>query len=109
MGLCGNEDVGQMSAWYILAAMGIHPICPGNSRYEITSPVFQEVEIKLDQRFYPGKKFKIVAHNNSSENIYIQSVALNGKKINRLWITHDEITEGGVLEMYMGKKPLLIK
>lgn len=80
-----------------------------HSRYEITSPVFQEVEIKLDQRFYTGKTFKIIAYNKSSENIYIQSVALNSKKINRLWITHDEITEGGVLEMYMDKKPLLVK
>ena len=73
--------------------MGIHPVCPGNPRYEITSPVFESVEINLDTHFYSGKNFKI---------IYIQSVSLNGKKLNRLWITHDEIVEGGVLEFEMG-------
>jgi len=102
LGLCGNEDVGQMSAWYVLAAMGIHPVCPGNPRYEITSPVFESVEINLDTHFYSGKNFKIIAHNNSPQNIYIQSVSLNGKKLNRLWITHDEIVKGGVLEFEMG-------
>ena len=104
MGLCGNEDVGQMSAWYVLAALGIHPICPGNPCYEITSPVFDEVEIKLDPHFYTGKTFKVKAHNNSRENIYIQSIRLNGKKIDRLWISHDEIVQGGILEFEMGKE-----
>ena len=105
LGLCGNEDVGQMSAWYVLAAMGIHPVCPGNPRYEITSPVFESVEINLDTHFYSGKNFKIIAHNNSPQNIYIQSVSLNGKKLNRLWITHNEIVKGGVLEFDMGPEP----
>ena len=91
-----------MSAWYVLAAMCIHPVCPGNPRYEITSPVFESVEINLDTHFYSGKNFKIIAHNNSPQNIYIQSVSLNGKKLNRLWITHDEIVKGGVLEFEMG-------
>lgn len=107
MGLCGNEDVGQMSAWYILAAMGIHPVCPGNPIYEITSPVFEEAVIRLDNRYYPGKSFKIVARNHSPENIYIQSVSLNGKKLDRLWISHDEITQGGVLEFEMGNAPAI--
>ena len=105
MGLCGNEDVGQMSAWYILAAMGIHPVCPGNPVYEITSPVFDEAEISLDTRYYPGKSFRIVAHNNSPENIYIQSVSLNGKKLERMQITHEEIVHGGILEFEMGNQP----
>jgi len=106
VGLCGNEDVGQMSAWYVLAALGIHPICPGNPRYEITSPVFNEAEIKLNSHFHTGKVFKIIAHNNSRENIYIQFIRLNGRKINRLWITHDEIVQGGVLELEMGKNKI---
>ena len=106
MGLCGNEDVGQMSAWYILAAMGIHPICPGNPRYELTSPVFDEVEISLDPAYYPGKRFTIIAHNNSPKNIYIQSISLNGKPLNRLWISHEEIIRGGVLEFEMGDHPV---
>lgn len=106
MGLCGNEDVGQMSAWYILAAMGIHPVCPGKAVYEITSPVFSEVEIHLDSHYYKGKKFRIVAHDNSPENIYIQQATLNGRTLDRLQITHEDITQGGVLVLQMGDSPL---
>ncbi len=104
-GLCGNEDVGQMSAWYIMASMGFHPICPGSTRYEITSPVFDKVTISLDKDYYKGKRFTVIAKNNSPENVYIQSIKLNGKPLDRLWITHDEITRGGVLEFVMGKEP----
>ena len=104
-GLCGNEDVGQMSAWYILTAMGFHPICPGSNRYELTSPVFHKVTVTLDGRYYKGKTFTIIARNNSPENVYIQSVSLNGKALDRLWITHEEITNGGVLEFVLGKTP----
>ena len=106
-GLCGNEDVGQMSAWYVLASIGIHPINPGDNKYQITSPVFNEVEIQLDPDYYTGGKFKIVANNNSNENIYIQSMTLNGKPLDRFWITHQEITAGGVLEMEMGPDPVI--
>ena len=104
-GLCGNEDVGQMSAWYVLAAMGIHPINPGDNKYQITSPVFEEVTINLDADYYQSKTFKIEAHNNSEENIYIQSMALNGTPLDRFYITHEEITNGGLLEMEMGPEP----
>ena len=104
-GLCGNEDVGQMSAWYILASMGFHPICPGSTRYEITSPVFDKVTITLDEQYYQGKTFTIIAKNNSPENVYIQSMTLNGKPLDRLWITHDEITSGGTLEFVLGNEP----
>jgi predicted alpha-1,2-mannosidase len=105
-GLCGNEDVGQMSAWYVLAAMGIHPICPGDSKYQITSPVFNKIEIRLDADYYSGKKFTIIANNNSAENIYIQSMRLNGVPLERYWIAHGEIVSGGVLEMQMGPEPV---
>lgn len=105
MGLCGNEDVGQMSAWYVLAAMGIHPVNPGDNVYILTSPVFSEVEISLDKNYYKGGSFKIVANNNSPENIYIKEVRLNGKKLNRLWITHNEIVSGGTLEFDMSNEP----
>lgn len=104
-GLCGNEDVGQMSAWYILTSMGFHPICPGNNRYELTSPVFNKAMIKLDPQYYKGKAFTVIAHNNSPANVYIQSISLNGKKLKRLWITHEEITSGGMLEFEMGPNP----
>ncbi len=104
-GLCGNEDVGQMSAWYVLASIGIHPINPGDNKYQITSPVFNDVEIKLDSNYYSGKTFRIIAHNNSKENIYIQTIKLNGKPLDRFWISHEEITKGGVLEFEMGPGP----
>ncbi|MCP4312870.1 MAG: glycoside hydrolase family 92 protein [Bacteroidetes bacterium] len=103
-GLVGNEDVGQMSAWYVLAASGLHPVCPGDMRYEITSPVFSRVEIKLDPVYAEGETFTVVARNNSEENIFIQSAKLNGKKLNRCWISHKEIAAGGILELDMGEQ-----
>ena len=103
-GLCGNEDVGQMSAWYVLAAIGIHPINPGDNKYQITSPVFEKIEINLDEKYYPGKKFTIIARNNSKENIFIKSIKLNGKPLDRYWISHEEIVNGGTLELEMTKK-----
>jgi predicted alpha-1,2-mannosidase len=105
LGIRGNEDVGQMSAWYVLASMGIHPICPGDNKYQITSPVFNKIELSFNPKYYSGKKFTITAQNNSVKNIYIQSIKLNGNPLNRFWITHDEITKGGILEMEMGPKP----
>lgn len=104
-GLVGNEDVGQMSAWYILAASGVHPIAPGDTRYEITSPVFSKVVFKLDAKYAKGKTFTITAENNSPENIYIQSAKLNGKAYNHCYIDYKEITNGGTLELLMGSKP----
>ncbi|RYY58913.1 MAG: glycoside hydrolase family 92 protein, partial [Chitinophagaceae bacterium] len=77
-GLVGNEDVGQMSAWYVLAAAGFHPIAPGNPRYELTSPVFSSIRINLDPVYAKVKSFTIKTKNNSATNIYIQSALLNG-------------------------------
>jgi predicted alpha-1,2-mannosidase len=102
-GLCGNEDVGQMSAWYVLASIGIHPINPGDNKYQITSPVFDKIELQLDKEYYNGNKFTIIARNNSKENIYIKSIKLNGQKLDRFWISHEEIVNGGVLELEMEK------
>lgn len=104
-GLVGNEDVGQMSAWYVLAAMGIHPVCPGSTRYEITSPVFNGVRISLDPKYATGKTFSIIALHNTPENIYIQQASLNGKPYPHCWLDHKTIISGGILELTMGKKP----
>jgi predicted alpha-1,2-mannosidase len=104
-GLCGNEDVGQMSAWYVFNAMGFHPVAPGDNVYVFGSPLFREVEIRLNPKYHSGKTFKVVAKNNSKENCYIQSVRLNGKTLHRAWITHDEVISGGVLEFEMGPDP----
>ena len=100
-GLVGNEDVGQMSAWYVLAASGIHPVAPGDTRYEITSPVFNKVVLNADK----GHAFTIEAVNNSDQNIYIQKATLNGKEYNKCWIDHVDIIKGGVLKLEMGAKP----
>lgn len=104
-GLVGNEDVGQMSAWYVLAASGLHPVCPGDGRYQICSPLFDSVVIQLDTRYASGKKFTIVAVNNSPENKYIQSAKLNGKKYNKSWLSHEALAKGGKLELVLGPTP----
>jgi len=100
-GLVGNEDCGQMSAWYVLASCGIHPICPGETTYEITSPLFDEVTINIAG----GNKFHIKAVNNSPENIYIQSAQLNGETLNRMQLEHADMVRGGELILQMGPKP----
>jgi len=104
-GIVGNEDVGQMSAWYILAASGIHPVCPGETRLEITSPVFDKVEFRLDPKYAKGDKFTVITHDNSPENMYIQKAVLNGKEHNECFIDFTEISAGGTLELYMGNEP----
>lgn len=104
-GLVGNEDVGQMSAWYILAAAGIHPVCPGDTRQEITSPVFNKVTFRLDPKYAKGKTFTIIAKNNSAKNIYIQSAKLNGRPFGKCHLDYKNIAAGGVLELTMGDEP----
>ncbi len=100
-GLCGNEDCGQMSAWYVLSSMGFYPVNPAAGAYVFGSPVFDKVTIGLPQ----GKYFTIVAENNSAENIFIQSAELNGKPYNKTFITHKEIMNGGTLKFVMGNQP----
>lgn len=100
-GLVGNEDVGQMSAWYVLASTGLYPITPGSTRYEITSPVFYQSVLNAGKE----NAFTIHAKNNSPENIYIQSATLNGKEYNQCWIDYQDIMKGGILELEMGPEP----
>jgi len=104
-GIVGNEDAGQMSAWYVLAASGIHPSSPGDRRLEITSPIFNKIEFRLDPDYTSGEKFTILTHNNSQENIYIQEALLNGEEYNKCFIDFNDIAKGGVLELYMGNTP----
>lgn len=101
-GIVGNEDVGQMSAWYILASMGIYPLCPGEPRYEICSPLFDKATIHLPD----GKTFSIVAKNNSESNIYIENISLNDVNRTEYFISHKDILQGGKLTLNMGNKPL---
>lgn len=100
-GLCGNEDCGQMSAWYVLSSMGMYPVNPAAGAYVFGSPVFDKAEIGLPE----GKTFSIVAENNSAENIYIQSAELNGKPYTKSFITHKDILAGGTLKFVMGNQP----
>ncbi|HSL86647.1 MAG TPA: GH92 family glycosyl hydrolase, partial [Bacteroidales bacterium] len=95
-------DYGCMAAWYAMSSMGLYQVCPGNPVYQRTTPVFDEVTIRLDDSFYKGKRFVIKAMNQGRENVYIQSATLNGKPLNRSWITHDEIAAGGRLVFRLG-------
>ncbi|UZR97329.1 GH92 family glycosyl hydrolase [Chondrinema litorale] len=104
-GLVGNEDVGQMSAWYVLSASGIYQICPGKKRFEITSPVFDKVEFQLDDKYATGKTFSIETHNNSPKNVYIQKILLNGEDYNKPYLSYDQIVEGAKLELFLGAEP----
>jgi predicted alpha-1,2-mannosidase len=100
-GLSGNEDCGQMSAWYIFSSIGFYPVNPSNGAYIFGSPLFDKVEINI-----PGKKkFQVVAENNNDKNIYIQSVSLNGENYKYSYITHKQILEGGELKFVMGPNP----
>ena len=100
-GIIGNEDCGQMSAWYILSSLGFYPVFTASGEYVIGSPVFDKATINLSS----GKKFTIEAVNNSPENIYIQSVELNGKIYPHTYITHPDIVNGGSMKIVMGNKP----
>lgn len=100
-GLCGNEDCGQMSAWYVFSAMGFYPVDPVSGRYEIGTPMYPEMKMHLDN----GKIFTILAPAVSKENIYIQSVKLDGKPYDKSYITHEQIMNGSVFEFEMGNKP----
>lgn len=100
-GICGNEDCGQMSAWFIFSALGFYPVNPAEGIYVIGSPNIDEAKIKLNN----GKSFKIRVLNNSDENVYIEKVFLNGKPLEKSFITHKQITKGGILEFQMSKTP----
>ena len=104
-GLCGNDDCGQTSAWYVFTALGFYPVDPASGVYILGSPLVDKVTIKLDPQFAKGRSFTIEARNNSAQNPYIQSAMLNGKPITRSWITHEEITAGGKLVLTMGPAP----
>jgi predicted alpha-1,2-mannosidase len=100
-GLSGNEDCGQMSAWYILSAIGFYPVNPAGGSFVLGSPLFDEVTFSLPV----GKTFTMKALKNSHENKYIQSARLNGKPFTHSYITYKEIMDGGVFELEMGPKP----
>lgn len=102
-GICGNEDVGQMSAWYLLSSLGFYQVEPAGGTYVFGSPLFDKATIRVGN----GKTFQVVARNNSRKNCYIQRATLNGKPYTCSFIRHQTVMEGGVLEFEMGDKPAL--
>ena len=100
-GLCGNEDCGQMSAWYVFSAMGFYPVDPVSGKYEIGTPLFPEMQMHLSN----GNTFTVLAPTVSKENIYIQAVKFDGKPYSKSYITHEQIMEGATLEFEMGNTP----
>lgn len=107
-GWLGDEDQGQMGSWFTMSAIGLFQMDGGAAVrpvYEIGSPLFEKITIKLDGRYYEGKEFIIEARNNSSENRYIQSANLNGNALNKPWFYHDELVKGGKLVLEMGPEP----
>ncbi len=99
-GLGGNDDTGQMSAWYIFSELGFYPEAPGSDEYQLGSPGINDATLRLEN----GNTFTIVAKNQSDKNVYVKKVELNGKPLNRLYITHEEIMNGGNLVFYMSAK-----
>ena len=100
-GLCGNDDCGQMSAWYIFSAMGFYPVCPGSDQYVLGAPYFKEMTVHLEN----GKKLVIKAPRVSAENRYVRSVKWNGEEYKKAYLTHEALREGGELYFEMGATP----
>lgn len=96
-GLCGNDDAGQMSAWYIFSSLGFYPVCPGSSEYAVGSPAIQQAKIKLGE----GRKLEIRTENQSERAVFVDKVLLNGKEIKDWTLKHEDIRMGGVLTFYM--------
>jgi predicted alpha-1,2-mannosidase len=109
-GWLGDEDEGQMGAWFVMAAMGLFQTNGGasvNPFYEIGSPIFEKVTIQLDPTYYKGKTFTIIAKGTSNANRYVQSAQLDGKPLARAWFNHSDLVDGGSLVLQMGSKPNL--
>jgi len=100
-GISGNEDCGQMSAWYVFSSLGFYPVTPGSNRYIIGSPLFDKATLNLEN----GDSFTVVAKNNGADRPYIKSARLNGDPLERSWLEHSEVAEGGLLEFEMSARP----
>lgn len=99
-GLCGNDDAGQMSAWYIFSALGFYPVLPGSDEYAIGSPLVKSAKINLEN----GKVLNIRTENQSEENVYVSKVLVNGKEVKNHTLKHSDIADGGEIVFYMDSK-----
>ncbi|WP_353481046.1 GH92 family glycosyl hydrolase [Haliscomenobacter sp.] len=104
-GLCGDEDNGQTSAWLVFSGMGFYPVCPAAGEYALGSPLFQKITLKLEN----DKTFTIEAPNNSDQNVYIQNAKLNQQPFSKNFLSHQQIMQGGTLQLIMGAKPNLAR
>lgn len=102
-GLCGNDDAGQMSAWYVFSSLGFYPVLPGSDEYALGSPMVKSAKLRLEN----DKTLKIEVDNQSPENIYVEKVELNGQVLNSGSIKHSDIINGGELTFYMSNKPAM--
>ena len=101
LGICGDEDEGELSSWYVFSAMGFYPVCPGRAVYDIGSPIFEKITIDIGN----NKTFVIEARKVSSKNKYIQSAQLNGEPLDSLRFNHSDLAKGGKLVFMMGSVP----
>ncbi|MDQ2179010.1 GH92 family glycosyl hydrolase [Marinifilum sp. D714] len=97
-GIPGNDDCGTLSAWIVYSMMGMYPVCPGNTEYALSSPIFDKITIELNQEFYPGKKLEILSKKGSADDIYIKSIKRNGSNHSRYFINHSDLVKGGTIE-----------
>jgi putative alpha-1,2-mannosidase len=103
-----DEDQGQLGAWYVMAALGLFDVqghAAINPTFQLGSPLFDKVTIQLDPKYYEGKELVIETRNNSKEHVFVQSVSLNGKKIDNCWIDRSLLMKGGSLVWEMGPQP----
>lgn len=109
-GFCGNEDVGQLSAWYVLSALGFAQVCPGSSIFDLNTPLFRSAKLALDPNYHScgeSRELEIICDQDPLRYPYIEKVHLNGKELDRLYLTYAEITAGGVLEFKLSEKPCI--
>ncbi len=107
-GFCGNEDVGQLSAWYVLSSIGFAQLCPGYQAYFVNTPLFKKAKVKLDPAYHScavAETFEVVCDKDPLEFPYIRSMSLNGKNITRAYLDYSEITDGGILSFELSKEP----
>ncbi|WBL20814.1 GH92 family glycosyl hydrolase [Zunongwangia sp. HRR-M8] len=100
-GLSGNDDFGQMSAWYIFSSLGFYPVAPGSVDYALGSPAIKDAKLNLDN----GNTFRVIAENQSDKNVYVEKVELNGKELSKPFISHEDVMNGGELKFYMSNQP----
>ena len=99
-GLCGNDDAGQMSAWYVFSSLGFYPVLPGSPYYSLGSPLVKQAKIELEN----GNQLEIISHKQSDKHVYVKKVLWNGEEISDYSLNHLDLVKGGKLEFFMSKK-----